>query len=98
MKVPDDQLRKMLGITNFTFKQNEQRLAIIDFPLQTQQGTKMLRPIITSTTLGAVVGSVLAAGVFFAPSRRSVEYRVDRQFHLLAERAEGEGRHDSDLD
>ena len=34
MKVPDDQLRKMLGIANVTFKQNEQRLAIIDSPLQ----------------------------------------------------------------
>jgi 3',5'-cyclic AMP phosphodiesterase CpdA len=34
MKVPDDQLRKMLGIADVTFKQNEQRLAIIDTPLQ----------------------------------------------------------------
>jgi 3',5'-cyclic AMP phosphodiesterase CpdA len=34
MKVPDDQLRKMLGIANVTFKQNEQRLAIVDTPLQ----------------------------------------------------------------
>src|SRR5215467_12258330 len=34
MKVPDDELRKMLGIANVTFKQNEQRLAIIDSPLQ----------------------------------------------------------------
>jgi 3',5'-cyclic AMP phosphodiesterase CpdA len=34
MKVPDDQLRKMLGIATVTFKQNEQRLAIIDTPLQ----------------------------------------------------------------
>ncbi len=34
MKVPDDQLRGMLGIANVTFKQNEQRLAIIDLPLQ----------------------------------------------------------------
>ena len=34
MKVPDDQLRKMLGIANVTFKRNEQRLAIIDSPLQ----------------------------------------------------------------
>ena len=33
MKVPDDQLRNMLGIANVTFKQNEQRLAIIDTPL-----------------------------------------------------------------
>jgi 3',5'-cyclic AMP phosphodiesterase CpdA len=33
MKVPDDQLRKMLGIANVTFKQNEQRLAIVDSPL-----------------------------------------------------------------
>jgi 3',5'-cyclic AMP phosphodiesterase CpdA len=33
MKVPDDQLRKMLGIANVTFKQNEQRLAIVDTPL-----------------------------------------------------------------
>jgi 3',5'-cyclic AMP phosphodiesterase CpdA len=34
MKVPDDQLRSMLGIANVTFKQNEQRLAIIDTPLK----------------------------------------------------------------
>jgi 3',5'-cyclic AMP phosphodiesterase CpdA len=34
MKVADDQLRKMLGIANVTFKQNEQRLAIVDAPLQ----------------------------------------------------------------
>ena len=34
LKVADDQLRKMLGIANVTFKQNEQRLAIIDSPLQ----------------------------------------------------------------
>ena len=34
MKVPDDQLRKMLGIADVTLKQNEQRLAIIDSPLQ----------------------------------------------------------------
>src|SRR6201998_1775352 len=30
MKVPDEQLRTMLGIANVTFKQNDQRLAIID--------------------------------------------------------------------
>jgi 3',5'-cyclic AMP phosphodiesterase CpdA len=34
MKVPDDQLRTMLGIANVTFKQNEQRLAIVDAPLK----------------------------------------------------------------
>ncbi|MGC1777175.1 MAG: metallophosphoesterase [Xanthobacteraceae bacterium] len=34
MKVPDDQLRKMLGIASVAFKQNEQRLAIIDSPLK----------------------------------------------------------------
>jgi 3',5'-cyclic AMP phosphodiesterase CpdA len=34
MKVPDDQLRSMLGIASVTFKQNEQRLAIIDAPLK----------------------------------------------------------------
>ncbi len=34
MNVPADQLRKMLGITSVTFKQNEQRLAIVDTPLQ----------------------------------------------------------------
>jgi hypothetical protein len=32
--VADDQLRKMLGIANVSFKQNEQRPAIIDSPLQ----------------------------------------------------------------
>ena len=32
--VPADKLRTMLGIANVTFKQNEQRLAIIDSPLQ----------------------------------------------------------------
>jgi len=35
MKVPEEQLRTMLGIANVTFKQNEQRLAIIDSPLKT---------------------------------------------------------------
>jgi 3',5'-cyclic AMP phosphodiesterase CpdA len=34
MKVPADKLRSMLGIASVTFKQNEQRLAIIDTPLQ----------------------------------------------------------------
>jgi 3',5'-cyclic AMP phosphodiesterase CpdA len=34
MKVPSEQLEKMLGIANVTFKQNEQRLAIIDTPLK----------------------------------------------------------------
>ena len=34
MKVPADQLEKMLGIASVTFKQNEQRLAIIDTPLK----------------------------------------------------------------
>jgi 3',5'-cyclic AMP phosphodiesterase CpdA len=34
MKVPDDKLRSMLGTASITFKQGEQRLAIIDTPLQ----------------------------------------------------------------
>ena len=34
MKVPDDKLRTMLGIASVTFKQNEQRLAIVDSALQ----------------------------------------------------------------
>jgi 3',5'-cyclic-AMP phosphodiesterase len=34
MKVPEDKLRNMLGIASVTFKQNEQRLAIIDTALQ----------------------------------------------------------------
>src|SRR5262245_23661926 len=34
LKVPDDKLRSMLGIASVTFKQNEQRLAIIDTPIQ----------------------------------------------------------------
>ncbi len=34
MKVPADQLEKMLGIASVTFKQNEQRLAIVDAPLK----------------------------------------------------------------
>jgi len=34
MKVPAEQLRKMLGTASVTFKQGEQRLAIIDTPLQ----------------------------------------------------------------
>jgi 3',5'-cyclic AMP phosphodiesterase CpdA len=33
MKVPDDKLRSMLGVASVSFKQNEQRLAIIDTPL-----------------------------------------------------------------
>jgi len=34
MKVPDDKLRTLLGTANVTFKQGEQRLAIIDQPLK----------------------------------------------------------------
>ena len=34
MKVADDKLRTLLGITNVTFKRGNQRLAIIDTPLQ----------------------------------------------------------------
>ena len=34
MKVAHDKLRAMLGITNVTFKQGQQRLAVIDTPLQ----------------------------------------------------------------
>jgi 3',5'-cyclic AMP phosphodiesterase CpdA len=34
MKVADGKLRAMLGITNVTFKQGQQRLAVIDTPLQ----------------------------------------------------------------
>jgi len=34
MKVPDDKLRSMLGIATVMFKQNEQRLAIVDTPLK----------------------------------------------------------------
>jgi 3',5'-cyclic AMP phosphodiesterase CpdA len=34
MKVPDDKLRSVLGIAKVTFKRGEQRLAIVDKPLQ----------------------------------------------------------------
>ena len=34
LKVPDDKLRTVLGIANVTFKRGEQRLAIVDSPLQ----------------------------------------------------------------
>jgi hypothetical protein len=34
MKVPDEKLRTLLGITDVTFKQGEQRLAVIDQPLK----------------------------------------------------------------
>ena len=34
MKVPSEELEKMLGIASVTFKQNEQRLAIVDSPLK----------------------------------------------------------------
>jgi hypothetical protein len=34
MKVADDRLRTMLGVASVTFKQNEQRLAIVDTPLK----------------------------------------------------------------
>ncbi len=34
MKVPDEQLRKMLGTASVTFKHGEQRLAIVDTPLK----------------------------------------------------------------
>ena len=33
MKVPDDKLRSLLGVTDVTFKRGQQRLAIIDKPL-----------------------------------------------------------------
>jgi 3',5'-cyclic AMP phosphodiesterase CpdA len=34
MKVPDDKLRAVLGIASVTFKRGDQRLAIVDTPLQ----------------------------------------------------------------
>jgi 3',5'-cyclic AMP phosphodiesterase CpdA len=34
MKVPDEKLRSLLGVTDVTFKRGQQRLAIIDKPLQ----------------------------------------------------------------
>jgi hypothetical protein len=34
MKVADDKLRSLLGVTNVTFKRGQQRLAIIDQPLK----------------------------------------------------------------
>jgi len=34
LKVADDKLRSVLGITDVTFKRGQQRLAIIDKPLQ----------------------------------------------------------------
>jgi amicyanin len=56
--------RRGAGVVTFT--QNQQRPAIIDSPLQSLRRTKMLRRIVTSTVLGAVAGSVLAASVLFA--------------------------------
>jgi hypothetical protein len=34
MKVADDKLRGLLGVASVTFKQGDQRLAIVDQPLQ----------------------------------------------------------------
>ncbi len=34
MKVADDKLRSVLGITNVTFRRGQQRLAIVDSTLQ----------------------------------------------------------------
>jgi hypothetical protein len=34
MKVADDKLRSVLGITDVTFKRGQQRLAVVDQPLQ----------------------------------------------------------------
>jgi hypothetical protein len=34
MKVADDKLRTLLGVASINFKQGDQRLAIIDTPLQ----------------------------------------------------------------
>jgi hypothetical protein len=34
MKVAEDKLRTMLGVASVTFKRGDQRLAIIDTPLQ----------------------------------------------------------------
>ena len=76
MKVPDDQLRKMLGIANVTFKQNEQRLAIVDTPLVSLRGTRnMMRSAIAAAVLGAVVGSGLAGGVFVARAQTTARLR-----------------------
>jgi hypothetical protein len=35
MKVADEKLRTLLGISNVTFKRGDQRLAVIDHPLKT---------------------------------------------------------------
>jgi hypothetical protein len=34
MKVPDGQLRKMLGTASVSYREGEQRLAIVDTPLK----------------------------------------------------------------
>jgi hypothetical protein len=34
MKVPADKLRSVLGVTDVTFRRGQQRLAIVDEPLQ----------------------------------------------------------------
>jgi hypothetical protein len=34
MKVADDKLRSLLGVTDVTFKRGQQRLAIVDKPLR----------------------------------------------------------------
>src|SRR4029078_3764253 len=39
MKVADDKLRSLLGVTDVTFKRGQQRLAIVDPPLQGLSGS-----------------------------------------------------------
>jgi hypothetical protein len=60
--------------------------------------TEMLRPIVTSTVLGAVVGSVLAASVLFARADGPTSTVSIDNFSFGATDADSEGRRHRDLD
>ena len=63
LKVPADKLRSMLGIASVTFKQNEQRLAIIDTPLKTKEAVMSISNTIRSALVAAALGAATAAAL-----------------------------------
>ena len=82
MKVADDKLRSLLGITDVTFKRGQQRLAIIDQPLQalrrdisghdaSQPARSASRPRLRSAVLGAA--AAVAARIGAGRGRQQVQ-------------------------
>ncbi len=75
MKVPDDKLRSMLGIASVTFKQNEQRLAIIDSAARRLREHVMtlsntLRSIMVAAALGGATAGMAGGGRYCPAGRK----------------------------